>query len=96
MDRETAVKLFAELNRGAPDGVASGRVLEVFANTVEAAERDLCAKQFVENGREIGRQEERERIALVWDRCIYEGMPCDMDIGASIRASDLVPWVGVA
>ena len=96
MDRSTAVKLFAELNRGAPDGVVSGRVLEVFANTVEAAERDLCAKQFVENGREIGRQEERERIAKGWDGCVHEGTPCNMDIGASIRAGELVPWVGGA
>ena len=29
-----------------------------------AAERERCAQQFVENGREIGRQEERERWVL--------------------------------
>ena len=36
MNRETAVKLFTELNRGAPDGVVTGRVLEAFANAVES------------------------------------------------------------
>ena len=35
MDRETAVKLFERLNRGAPDGIVSGRVLEAFATEVE-------------------------------------------------------------
>jgi|Laugresp1bdmlbsn_1035097.scaffolds.fasta_scaffold40048_3 hypothetical protein len=39
---------------------------------------------------------ERERIALAWDACLHEGTPCDMDIGASIRAGELVPWVGGA
>ena len=39
---------------------------------------------------------ERERIALAWDGCRHEGMPCDMDIGASIRAGELVRWVGGA
>lgn len=38
---------------------------------------------------------ERERIALAWDGCIHEGTPCDVDIGASIRAGELVPfWTG--
>ena len=37
---------------------------------------------------------ERERIALAWDGCRYEGMPCDMDIGASIRAGAPVPLDG--
>ena len=82
MDRETAVKLFSELNRGAPDGVVSGRVLEAFTNAIEAAERELCAKRFVENGREIGRQEERERCAKL----------CESEhIGSSLTAYDLVP-----
>ena len=46
MDRETAVKLFAKLNRSAPDGIVTGRVVEDFANAVarvaEAAERERC------------------------------------------------------
>ena len=39
---------------------------------------------------------ERERIARAWDGCVHEGTPCNMDIGASIRAGELVPWVGGA
>ena len=39
---------------------------------------------------------ERERIATGWDGCVHEGVPCNMDIGASIRAGELVPWVGGA
>ena len=39
---------------------------------------------------------ERERIAKNWDGFIHEGMPCNMDIGASIRVGELVPWVGGA
>ena len=96
MDRETAVKLWREIGAGMPGGGATGRLIEAFALAVEAAERERCAKQFVENGREIGRQEERERIAKNWDGCIHEGMPCNMDIGASIRVGELVPWVGGA
>ena len=36
MNRETAVKLFAELNRGPPDGVVTGRMIEAFATAVES------------------------------------------------------------
>ena len=46
MDREKAVKLFAKLNRGAPDGIVTDRMVEDFANAVarvaEAAERERC------------------------------------------------------
>ena len=87
MDRETAVKLWHATTGGAP---ITGRIVELFASAVESLEREQCAKQFVENGREIGRQEERELIAKGWDGCVHEGLPCNVDIGASIRAKRLV------
>ena len=38
--------------------------MRAYASAAVAAERERCAQQFVENGREIGRQEERERWVL--------------------------------
>ena len=45
MDRETAMKLWREAAKGAPDGVATGRALEVFAGAVEAEARDETKKK---------------------------------------------------
>ena len=53
-------------------------------------------REDIEAAYSAGVTAERERIALAWGGCIHEGTPCDMDIGASIRAGELVPWVGGA
>ena len=67
MDRETAVKLWHATTGGGP---LTGRIVELFATAVESLERERCAQQFVENGREIGRQEERERLDVKAGACV--------------------------
>lgn len=44
MDRETAVKLWREIGLGMPGGGATGRLIEAFAVSVEAAERERWLK----------------------------------------------------
>ena len=41
-----------------------------YDDALVAAERERCAQQFVENGREIGRQEERERLDVKAGACV--------------------------
>ena len=40
MDRETAVRVWCSVAKGAPDDVVTGRTLEAFANAIEVAQRE--------------------------------------------------------
>ena len=50
MTREQALKLWKEVSCGAPDGVATDRTLEAFANAVEAAMLERMVKWYSEHG----------------------------------------------
>ena len=63
MDKEQIIeKLWEDSNHG-----TWREDIEAAYSAGVTAERERCAKQFVENGREIGRKEERERCVAHCD-----------------------------